>query len=129
MGIVTKARLWLRIVRWYLLVRVRVGREPLPTLAARIGDAGPARREKIPPRQLAWAVDRTLHIGSLRPRCIFNALVLYRLLREQGEAAELVIGLPKSPADKAAHAWVEIDGVDVGPPPGRNGHEQLARFV
>ncbi len=44
--------------------------------------------------------------------------MLYRLLREQGDAAELVIGLPKNPADKSAHAWVELDGVDVGPPPG-----------
>jgi hypothetical protein len=125
----TKAHLWLRIVRWYLIVRVRTGREPLPKLAARIGDAGPARGHRIPPRQLAWAVDRTLHLGRRRPRCIFNALVLYRLLREQGDAAELVIGLPKNPADKSAHAWVELDGVDVGPPPGQNGHEQMARFA
>jgi hypothetical protein len=125
----TKARLWLRIVRWYLVVRVRTGREPLPKLAARIGDVGPTRGDRIPPRQLAWAVDRTLHLGRRRPRCIFNALVLYRLLREQGDAAELVIGLPKNPADKSAHAWVELDGVDVGPPPGRNGHEQMARFA
>jgi hypothetical protein len=125
----TKAHLWLRIIRWYLVVRVRTGREPLPKLAARIGDVGPARGDRIPPRQLAWAVDRTLHLGRRRPRCIFNALVLYRLLREQGDAAELVIGLPKNPADKAAHAWVELDGVDVGPPPGQNGHEQMARFA
>jgi hypothetical protein len=124
-----KARLWLRIVRWYLVVRIRIGREPLPKLATRIGDAGPARGERLAPRQLAWAVDRTLRIGRLRPRCIFNALVLYRLLREQGDAAELVIGLPKNPADKSAHAWVELDGVDVGPPPGRSGHEQMARFA
>jgi Transglutaminase-like superfamily len=124
-----KARLWLRIVRWYLVVRIRIGREPLPRLATRIGDAGPVHSERLPPRQLAWAVDRTLRIGRLRPRCIFNALVLYRLLREQGDAAELVIGLPKNPADKSAHAWVELDGVDVGPPPGRSGHEQMARFA
>ena len=129
LGPATKLQLWFRIVRWFLIVRVRTGREPLPKLAARIGDAGPARGERLPPRQLAWAVDRTLHVGRLRPRCIFNALVLYRLLREQGDAAELVIGLPKNPADKAAHAWVELDGIDVGPPPGRNGHEQMARFA
>jgi hypothetical protein len=122
-------RLWLRILRWYLVVRARTGREPLPTLAARMGSVGPARSQRIPPRQLAWAVDRTLHVGSLRPRCIFNALVLYRLLREQGDQAELVIGLPKNAADQSAHAWVELDGIDVGPPPGRNGHEQMARFA
>jgi hypothetical protein len=124
-----RLRLWLRIVGWYVVVRVRTSREPLPKVAARIGDAGPPRSGRIPPRQLAWAVDRTLHIGRLRPRCIFNALVLYRLLREQGDAAELVIGLPKNPADKSAHAWVELEGVDVGPPPGQNGHEPMARFA
>lgn len=124
-----RLRLWLRIVRWYLVVRVRTGREPLPKLAARISDAGPPRSERIPPRQLAWAVDRTLRIGRLRPRCIFNALVLYRLLHEQGDAAELVIGLPKHATDKSAHAWVEIDGIDIGPPPGQNGHEPMARFA
>lgn len=129
LGGVTRVRLWLRIVRWYLVVRVRTGREPLPALAARIGDTGGRRKEPIPPRQLAWAIDRTLHIGRLRPRCIFNALVLFRLLREQGDAAELVIGLPKNPTDKSAHAWVELNGVDVGPPPGQNGHEQMARFT
>jgi hypothetical protein len=128
-GPLAKARLWLRIVRWYLIIRIRTGHEPLPRLAARIGDAGPPRGERIPPRQLAWAVDRTLHLGRRRPRCIFNALVLFRLLREQGDAAELVIGLPKNPADEAAHAWVELDGVDVGPPPGQSGHEPMARFA
>jgi hypothetical protein len=129
LGHVAKARLWLKIVGWYLIVRIRTGREPLPRLAARIGDVGAAHSDRMPPRQLAWAVDRTLHLGRLRPRCIFNALVLYRLLREQGDAAELVIGLPKNPADKAAHAWVELDGVDVGPPPGQNGHDPMARFA
>ena len=57
-----------------------------------------------------------------------SALVLYRLLREQGDEPELVIGLPQTAADKDAHAWVELGGVDVGPPPGRGTHEELARF-
>ena len=57
-----------------------------------------------------------------------SSLVLYRLLREQGDDAELVIGLPQTPADKDAHAWVELAGRDVGPPPGRGPHEELARF-
>ena len=41
---------------------------------------------------------------------------------------QLVIGLPHTPADKDAHAWVELAGTDVGPPPGRASHEELARF-
>ena len=60
-------------------------------------------------------------VARARARC-------YRLLREQGDEPELVIGLPQTAADKDAHAWVELDGVDVGPPPGRGTHEELARF-
>ena len=61
--------------------------------------------------------------GDVRPRETGATTRFTRRL------AELVIGLPKNPADKAAHAWVELDGIDVGPPPGRNGHEQMARFA
>jgi hypothetical protein len=57
-----------------------------------------------------------------------SALVLFRLLRRQGDPAELVIGLPATAADQNAHAWIELDGRDVGPAPGRNGHVELARF-
>jgi hypothetical protein len=118
----------LRIVRCYAEVRRRLSREPLPKLAASFGDVAPRGGKPIPPRQLAWAIDRTLRIGSRRPRCIFNALVMYRLLREQGDDAVLVIGLPREAITKDAHAWVELDGTDVGPPPGRAGHEPMARF-
>ena len=81
-----------------------------------------------PPLRLANAVDRTLRLGRRRPTCLVSSLVLFRLLRAQGDAAELVIGLPASPRDKDAHAWVELEGTDVGPPPGRNGHVELARY-
>jgi hypothetical protein len=86
-------------------------------------------RSRHPTRRLSRAVDRSLRIGSRRPTCLVNSLVLFRLLREQGDHAELVIGLPESPTSKDAHAWVELDGREVGPPPGRAGHSQLARFA
>lgn len=122
-----KARLALRI--WLLFPRVLVGlrRQKLPVYVARLGERGP-RRTPLSPARLSRAVDRSLRLGSRQPRCLVSALVLYGLLREQGDAAELVIGLPQSAADKDAHAWVELDGVDVGPPPGRGTHEELARF-
>jgi Transglutaminase-like superfamily len=123
-----RLRLALRILRTYAHVHRRLSREPLPRLAANFGDVTPRQGDPIPPRQLAWAIDRTLRVGSHRPRCIYNALVMYRLLREQGDPAVLVIGLPKEAITKDAHAWVEIDGTDVGPPPGRAGHQEMARF-
>lgn len=123
-----KARLAFRI--WVLLGRVLVGlrREPLPAYVARLGRPAVERGSRLPPERLSRAVDRSLRVGDHRPRCLVNALVLYRLLREQGDDAELVVGLPARPTDKDAHAWVELDRVDVGPPPGRSGHEELARF-
>jgi hypothetical protein len=123
-----KAALALRI--WALLARVLVGlrRQPLPAFVARFGKPGAPRRDRHSAAKLSHAVDRSLRIGSRRPRCLVNALVLYRLLREQDDDAELVIGLPARPTDKDAHAWVELGGVDVGPPPGQSGHDELARF-
>lgn len=123
-----KAGLALRI--WVLLARVLVGlrREPLPAYVARLGTAERQHASRLAPDRLSRAVDRSLRVGDRRPRCLVNALVLYRLLREQGDDAELVVGLPARAVDKDAHAWVELGGVDVGPPPGRSGHEELARF-
>jgi hypothetical protein len=127
LSVAAKAGLALRV--WSLYPRVLVGlrREELPAYVGRLGATG-GRRAPHSPERLSRAVDRSLRVGSRQPRCLVSALVLYRLLREQGDAAELVIGLPQTPADKEAHAWVELDGADVGPPPGRGAHEELARF-
>jgi hypothetical protein len=73
-------------------------------------------------------VARVLRFGPWRARCLWTAFVLFRLLRDQEDGAELVIGLPLEPKDFDAHAWVEIDGTDVGPPPGRGRHQELARY-
>ena len=118
-------RVWVR----FALVSIRVRRQPLPRLVAQLTavDGGPPRTHHAP-ATLARAVDRCLRIGSHRPRCLINALVLYRLLREQGDPVELVIGLPEQAADERAHAWVELEGRDVGPPPGRAGHSEMARL-
>ena len=124
-----KAALAARIVRRYAFVRARLFREPLPALAARVGRQnkhGDAHRHSA--SQLSRAVDRTLRLGSRRPSCLASSLVLYSLLREQGDAAKLAVGLRERPTDKTAHAWVELDGVDVGPPPGSHGHVALAHF-
>jgi Transglutaminase-like superfamily len=122
-----KAGLALRI--WSLYPRVVLGlrREQLPAYVAKLGESD-GEREPRSAAQLSRAVDRSLRLGPRRPRCLVSALVLYRLLREQGDDAELVIGLPQHPADKDAHAWVELAGADVGPPPGKGSHEELARF-
>lgn len=125
----TRAKTGLALRIWTLYPRVLVGlrREQLPAFVARLR-APATRKAAYSPDRLSRAVDRSLRLGSRQPRCLVSALVLYRLLREQGDEPELVIGLPQTAADKDAHAWVELGGVDVGPPPGRGTHEELARF-
>jgi Transglutaminase-like superfamily len=127
LAVTAKAALALRIWARFLVVRAMLPRRPLPAFVSRLGQ--PRRRSaKLPPAQLARAVHRSLHLGSRRPTCLVASLVLFRLLREQGDPAEVVIGLPGVATSKDAHAWVELDGVDVGPAPGRGNHQALARF-
>jgi hypothetical protein len=124
-----KARLAVRIWTRFVLVVFDLRREPLPALVERLSDTnGRSTHDRHRPATLSRAVHRSLRIGNRRPRCLLNALVLFRLLREQGEPAELVIGLLPEAPDQRAHAWVELAGRDVGPPPGRFGHEEMARL-
>jgi len=117
-------RVWVR----FALVSVRVRRQPLPRLVAHLASVDGSPRRPHAPATLARAVDRSLRVGSHRPRCLINALVLFRLLKEQGDECELVIGLPELAENERAHAWVELKGRDVGPPPGRAGHREMARL-
>jgi hypothetical protein len=123
-----KASLAARIVATYVAVRLQVRRRPLPQLVGALAETSARGGKHLPPRRLGNAVDRALRLGRKRPTCLVSSLVLFRLLRQQGDPAELVIGLPLNPTDKDAHAWVELAGKDVGPPPGRHGHVELARY-
>jgi hypothetical protein len=127
LGFLSKVRMTLHIWRCYLGVRLGLTRYRLPALVARLSGAR-GSTSRIPPKRLGQMVGRALRIGPIRPRCLTGSLVLYRLLSEQGDQGELVIGLPRSARDKEAHAWIEIEGRDVGPPPGRGQHSALARY-
>jgi hypothetical protein len=119
------ARVWLTFLR----VRPRLHAWPLPRLVAHLGRPARLRRPPVhDPRRLSRAVHGSLRLGRRRPACIMSSLVLFRLLRRQGDPAELVIGLPERPVRKDAHAWVELTGQVVGPPPGRRGHAPMARY-
>lgn len=123
-----KAQLATRVWVQFALVSIRVRRQPLPRLVARLASVNGSPRRTHAPATLARAVDRSLRVGNHRPRCLINALILFRLLREQGDEGELVIGLPELAENERAHAWVELKGRDVGPPPGRAGHQEMARL-
>lgn len=124
-----KCALALRVYRAFLRVAPRVHRRPLPGLVATLGAAPESLTPPVPAARVSRAVDRCLVFSRIRPRCITLSLVMYRLLVEQGERPELVIGLEPDAPGHRAHAWVELDGRDVGPPPGRGVHEPMGRFA
>jgi hypothetical protein len=123
-----KASLVLRVVIAFVVVHLTLRRQPLPRAVEELGRPGRRPSYYVPPPRLGKVTVRVLWAGPRKPRCLFSALVLYRLMRAQGDHAELVIGLPQEARTKDAHAWVEIDGIDVGPPPGRSGHVELTRY-
>lgn len=117
-------RIWLIYVRVAELLR----RQPLHDVIGKLGSPGRRMRAPEVATHYSRAIHRALRLGDRRPRCLPSALVLYRLLKAGHIPAELVIGLPATPTSPIAHAWVELDGRDVGPPPGRHQHEELARY-
>lgn len=120
-----QARLFVTVWIGAARVAVALRRLPLETVAGASANTG---RERVPLALLSRAVTRGLRIGPWQPRCLVRALVLYRLLRAQGDAAELVIGLHHQAASPDAHAWVLLDGRDIGPPPGGAGYEEMTRY-
>jgi hypothetical protein len=116
-----------RVWRIYVRVRLALRRTQLPILLRELGPTT-VRADRHPPALLGLAVHRSLQLGPLPPRCLTNSLVLYGLLREQGDNAEVAIGLPPDARDHAAYAWVELDNRVIGPPPGRGRHTPVARF-
>ena len=127
-GLAFKMRTAARVWYWFAVISLGVKRHPLPELVERLRRPSHPTAASIEPVRLGRIVQRALRLGRFQPRCVFTALILYRLLQEQGDPAQLVIGLPRESRTKDAHAWVEVGGVDVGPPPGRGHHEELVRY-
>ena len=118
-----------RVWRWFIVVQFRLRRQqPLPRLVEDLRRSSFTSPYTIPPLRLGRTIHKTLSVGGYRPRCLVTSLVFLRLLIEQQEPAVLVIGLPKQALNHDAHAWIELKGADVGPPPGRLGHMELARY-
>ena len=123
-----KVVLALRTLYWFGVVHFELRRRPVAQIVERLRAIDRVRAYRIPAGRLGRGVARLLKIGPFEARCLVMALVHFRLLREQGDEPELVIGLERISRTRDAHAWLEIDGRDVGPPPGRGAHEELLRY-
>ena len=123
-----KIALALRTLYWFAVVHFELRRRPVPQIVERLRVVDRVRPYRIPAGRLGRGVARLLAIGPFEARCLVMALVHFRLLREQGDEPELVIGLERISRTRDAHAWLEIEGRDVGPPPGRGAHEGLLRY-
>lgn len=128
LGLARKVGLGLLVLLDLLVVSVGLRRRRLPDLVRALRGRALLRIRALEPRRLGKIVYRVLSPGTYEPRCLVSSLVFLRMLRRQGTAAEVVIGLPPEPATHETHAWVEVDGREVGPPPGRLGHREMARF-
>jgi hypothetical protein len=125
-SLIAKAALLARVWATAARVQLALRRSALPDVVARL--SVPTDRERLPPALLSIAVSRGLRIGRWHPRCLTRSLVLFRLLREQGDPAELVIGLRYQATSHGAHAWVELRGRDIGPLPGSSGYQEMSRY-
>ncbi len=93
-----------------------VGLRRWQSAVARLLAPGPASRERWPEAALERArltarmVQAAERHGLGRPNCLAESLVLLWLLRRQGIASELRIGVRKQGDRLEAHAWVEHCG-------------------
>lgn len=125
LSLVRKTVLAARIVILGAIAERKLDRRPLPELVASWATPSGRPQGRISPYGLGRVVARVL--GDRR-RCVVQSLVLHRLLVAQGDRPELIVGIPGAAENHNAHAWVELDGVEVGPPPGSSGHLEMARF-
>ena len=125
---IDKVRLVLRIWFLYFEIQVRLRRHTLPEVVDQLSKQASPRRPAISPGRLGTIVYRVLRIGVFRARCLLTSLVLYRLMIEQNDMPQLVIGMPETPTSTKAHSWIEYRGHDIGPPPGRGAQIELVRY-
>lgn len=65
--------------------------------------------------RIARSVRRAAAYGVFRPRCLVRSVAIQRLLRAHGIPGGVIrIGVQRSDAGFAAHAWVELDGRVLG---------------
>lgn len=122
--------MWLRATGLLPLVALRLrvaglqatarwlDRRSTATTTRRRHDPAAAAAGAVRARELAEVV-RTAAVFVPDATCLRRALVLRHLLRRQGIATAVQIGVRPEGGGLAFHAWVEVDGEVVSEPAGR----------
>lgn len=79
--------------------------------AAMAGHPSALKSDLDQARATARLVQAAARYGLFRLKCLPQSLVLWWLLRRQGLAGELYIGVRPEPSRLEAHAWVEFQGL------------------
>lgn len=93
---------------FYVKMVVRFGDFPSLLTLARSGTGGPSALDRESCEIAERAVRRVWSAIPLRGRCLEIALTLAIVLREEGAAAEVRLGVGPDMELFAAHAWVEV---------------------
>lgn len=100
---------------WLLAVDVALRIVSVTRLLPR-ADAARPRHVPLPPARVAELLDLARRYSPVRASCLKEALVLARLLRAEGVAATVRIGVARRGSGLDAHAWVEHPGQAPGEP-------------
>ncbi len=118
------SRDWLTLTRaWFLLLLVDLGLRVLPFRRVQRACMQKNVRQAPRPDAVESTISTTDRLVNMAARhhlysmsCLRRALVLLCLLRREGIAAELQIGVRKEHGGLAAHAWAEHAGRPIGQP-------------
>jgi hypothetical protein len=100
-------RLHIRVTLWLVWAYVLYRRLPLDSFFAAWTPRGPGRRTNRS-GDVVDTIDRVL-LGVRRRRCFARSLMIYRMLRMQGEDLSICIGVKPGPDGEGllGHAWLE----------------------
>jgi hypothetical protein len=103
--------LLLRAAGYVLLARLALWMLPYRRTRALVDtlSRGRPHRTLTPPARTAWAVEATA-ARIPQASCLTQALAAEVMLRRQGHAPDLHIGIAKDRQAFEAHAWLELDG-------------------
>jgi hypothetical protein len=87
-------------------------------LLAPAAGAAPGRQDLPAAQSIARIVNGAAPWSPLHANCLPRAVVLCRLLSQQGMQAELKLGVARPGGEFSAHAWVEHAGVALAEPDG-----------